>query len=202
MEGVQDEKMRYDYSYKFSLPHVVKARLDADIPQANAFAITTVLFPGVLVTLAQLIVDNKSNAPAWRALRFFMYCSILLNLSGTTIALVIIKMCTDLHYRAYRIVISDPASVPARLPKEGLSKHRLLDHYQLLEEFGMPWGYRVLDIGAGFWAIFGNAFTLVSFIMWVWLSGDTLIASLTMVVTIPPVFGVAYAMLLTKQLYP
>ncbi|KAG8811397.1 hypothetical protein FRC17_002465, partial [Serendipita sp. 399] len=50
---------------EFSLPHVVKTRIEADIKQANAFAITTALFAAVLMTLAQLIADKDKDTPAW-----------------------------------------------------------------------------------------------------------------------------------------
>ncbi|PVF92205.1 hypothetical protein CPB86DRAFT_667663, partial [Serendipita vermifera] len=152
------------------LPQAVRSRVDADVMQANAFAITTALFAGVLFSLAQTFTEPDAKRPAWRALRFFTYSSIVINLSGTTLALVLIKLCTELPCRAQRMIISNPSSLPARLARDGVPRDLLLNHYALLEEFGMPKGYRFLDAGAAFWVLSGNIFTFVSIMMWVWLA--------------------------------
>jgi hypothetical protein len=152
-----------------------------------------------LISLAQLLASPEANTPAWRTLRFFNYSSIIINLSGTTLALVLIKMCSELQCRAHRLIIRDPSSLPARFAKDGIPKQLLLNQYQLLESFGMPRGYRLLDTGAAFWVLSGNVFTFVSVMMWIWLAGDTIIASVTTVAMAVPIFGVAYAIVLTKR---
>ncbi|PVF90933.1 hypothetical protein CPB86DRAFT_668417, partial [Serendipita vermifera] len=169
-DDVSSEKDRLHYSQDFQLPQAVRSRVDADVMQANAFAITTALFAGVLFSLAQTFTEPDAKRPAWRALRFFTYSSIVINLSGTTLALVLIKLCTELPCRAQRMIISNPSSLPARLARDGVPRDLLLNHYALLEEFGMPKGYRFLDAGAAFWVLSGNIFTFVSIMMWVWLA--------------------------------
>jgi hypothetical protein len=139
------------------------------------------------------------ETPAWRTVKFFTYSSIMVNLSGTTLALVLIKMCTELQCRSQRLIILDPSSLPARLAKEGIPKELLLDQYKLLEAFGMPRGYKVLDSGASFWVLSGNIFTFVSVMMWIWLAGDLVIASVTSAVMALPIFGVFYAISLTRR---
>jgi hypothetical protein len=159
----------------------------------------TALFAGVLISLAQLLVGSDATSPAWRTLRFFTYSSIVVNLSGTTLALVLIKMCSELDYRARCMVISNPSSLPARVARDGLPRHLLLSRYRLLEEFGMPRGYKMLDAGAAFWVLSGNIFTFVSVMMWIWLSGDIVIALVTTIAMALPICGVVYAIALAKH---
>ncbi|KAG8755820.1 hypothetical protein FRC14_003631 [Serendipita sp. 396] len=190
---------RLRHSREFHLPPIVKSRVQADIEQAQAFAITTALFAAVLISLAQVVQPVDSMTPAWRTFRFFTYSSIVINLSGTTLALVIIKMCSELPYKAHCMVIFDPSSLPARLTKDAIPRDLLLSRYELLEKFGMPRGYKTLDTGASFWVLSGNIFTFVSVLMWVWLAGDTIISSVTTVAIVLPIFGVFYAIFLTKH---
>jgi hypothetical protein len=97
------------------------------------------------------------------------------------------------------MIISDPSSLPARVTKEGIPRHLLLSRYQLLEEFGMPRGYKTLDAGAAFWVLSGNIFTFVSVMMWIWLAGDIIIASVTTTTMVLPICGMVYAIALTKR---
>ncbi|KAG9048057.1 hypothetical protein FS842_000492 [Serendipita sp. 407] len=183
----------------FELPKAVKSRVDAEIQQANAFAITTALFAGALLSLVQLEVNGQST-PAWQALRFFTYTAITINLTGTTLALVLIKLCSDIESVAVHMILSDPASLPARISHgDKVPIHLLGKPYELLEQFGMPRGYRVLDFGASIWITAGNLFTFVSVTMWVWLAEDVAVAGASMIGTVPALAGLVYAFTLTRR---
>ncbi|KAG9055734.1 hypothetical protein FS842_001406 [Serendipita sp. 407] len=199
LDDTVDDRERLRHSQEFHLPPIVKSRVDADIQQAHAFAITTALFAAVLISLAQLVEPVDQRTPAWRALRFFTYSSVVINLSGTTLALVLIKMCSEVQFKAHSMIIFDPSSLPARVAKDGIPREILQNRYELLEKFGMPRGYRMLDAGASFWVLSGNLFTFVSVLMWIWLAGDAVISSVTTIVILFPIFGVAYAIFSTKD---
>ncbi|KAG8825465.1 hypothetical protein FRC17_008637 [Serendipita sp. 399] len=193
------EKERLYYSQEFQLPQIVRSRIEADVQQATAFAITTALFAAVLASLAQLVIIPDNQSPAWRTLHFFTYSSIIINLSGTTLALVLVKMCTELPYTAHRLTLTDPSSLPARVVLDGIPRQLMLHRYKLLEEFGMPRGYKLLDAGASFWVLSGNIFTFVSVMLWIWLASDITIAAVTTVAMVLPIFGLTYAIALTKH---
>ncbi|KAG8814394.1 hypothetical protein FRC19_001778, partial [Serendipita sp. 401] len=102
-------------------------------------------------------------------------------------------------FKAHSMIIFDPSSLPARVAKDGIPREILQNRYELLEKFGMPRGYRMLDAGASFWVLSGNLFTFVSVLMWIWLAGDAVISSVTTIVILFPIFGVAYAIFSTKD---
>ncbi|KIM22141.1 hypothetical protein M408DRAFT_292928 [Serendipita vermifera MAFF 305830] len=201
--NIADESNEQDLVYHpqdFELPRAVKSRIDADVQQANAFAITTALFAGALLSLAQLVAQEDARTLPWQTIRFFTYTAISINLTGTTLALVLIKMCSDLESTAQQMVVSIPSSLPARIARgEKLPRHLIMNHYKLLEEFGMSPGYKALDFGAAIWITSGNVSTFVSVIMWVWLAEDKAVAGATMVGTVPAILGLVYAFALTKR---
>ncbi|KAG8754425.1 hypothetical protein FRC14_005089 [Serendipita sp. 396] len=198
LEDIADDRERLRHSQEFHLPPIVRSRVEADIQQAYAFAITTALFAAFLISLAQIVEPLDAKTPAWRALRFFTYSSIVINLSGTTLALVLIKMCSEVQFKAHSMILFDPSSLPARIAKEGIPREILQNRYELLEKFGMPQGYKRLDTGAGFWVLSGNIFTFVSVLMWIWLVGDTVTSSVTTIVILFPICGIIYGIALTK----
>lgn len=159
----------------------------------------TALYAGVLLSLVQLEYPQQSTA-AWEALRFFTYSAITVNLTGTALALVIIKLCSDLESSALQLAVTDPESLPARVMKGGKVKKKLLGtHYELLEQFGMPEGYRLLDFLTSIWIMTGNIFTLTAVTMWVWLAEKKALAGTTMIITGPAILGLAYAFVLTGR---
>jgi len=159
----------------------------------------TALFAGALVSLAQLVATNDTSSPAWDALRFFTYAAIAINLSGTTLALIIIKMCTDVAFTAQRLLISDPRSWPARLARgESLPREILGDQVQFPVAFGMSRGYIWLDWGAAVWFLLGFLSTFASLTLWIWLTQSFLVAATLLLVIAPSVFGVISVIFLTN----
>lgn len=162
----------------------------------------TALFAAALLTLVQVIVEEGSRTTAWRVLRVVTYCSIFINLTGTTLALILIKMCTDLETIARRLIVLHSHSWPARIARgEKLSRELLIDSYRLLEAFGMSKGYRVLDQGAAMWIIFGNILTFISVILWVYVAEDIVVAGTTMIAIVPALLGLTFAFYINKPLF-
>lgn len=188
-ETKEEKQLRY-LAHNFVLPHVVKHRLEADVKQANGLAITTALFAGALVSLAQLVATNETSSPTWEALRFFIYGAIAVNLSGTTLALIIIKMCTDIPCIALERVLDQPSSWPARCARgEPLPLKLLRDPVQMLVQFGMSRHYNALDWGAGIWVIIGYINTFSAMTLWVWLTQTPAVAVVLMVIIVPAFLG-------------
>lgn len=141
-----------------------------------------------------MITENGSKTAASQALRVITYCSVIINLTGTTLALIIIKMCTDLEVIAQGLIIERPSSWPARIARgEKLTRDLICDPYGLLEAFGMSKGYKMLDQGVSLWIIFGNLLTFASVIVWVYAVEDIVVAATTMVGVVPALLGLTFA---------
>lgn len=150
----------------------------------------TALFAGALVSLAQLVATDDTKSSAWDALRFFVYTAISVNLSATALALIIIKLCTDLPCLAQQRMLTEPSSWPSRCAYgEPLPLRLLGDPVQMLVEFGMSRRYNALDWGAAVWIIIGHINTFAALTLWVWLTQSYVVAAASMVMIIPALFG-------------
>lgn len=159
----------------------------------------TALFAAGLLSLVQAIVSMQAKSTALQILRVITYCSVFINLSGTTLALILIKMCTDLETIARRLIITNTASWPARVARgETLGEDLLTSPYKLVEAFGMSRGYRRLDQGAAMWIIFGNLLTFISVILWVYVTEDIAVAGATMVGVVPALLGLTFAFYINR----
>jgi hypothetical protein len=129
------------------------------------------LFAGGLTTLDSRIGDNFNgyDSPAsWKALRFFLYSAIMLNLSGSFLALMIIKICIDMQLTAYE----------QNLPPSPYVKSTVTD---LLSKYGMsPW-YWLVNRSFVFISLLAWVCTFLTLSFWVLLSETLVLAVVTMV---------------------
>jgi hypothetical protein len=143
-----------------------------------------------------MVPDDHPSDAGWGALRFFIYSAVILNLSGTFLSFMAIKMCTDLPHHAQQMVLLDEKSWPSLVARgETLSKRLLTDHWLLLKEFGMSSRYKPMDALFVYIVIFGGLYTFVAVIIWIWLTESYAVAGATMVTVVPAVASVAYGII-------
>jgi len=131
------------------------------------------------------------------ALKFFTYSAIILNLTGTFICLITIKMCTDVPHRAQQAVLLNPNSWAAKIADgtQALPPGILISHHALLEAFGMSKKYRWIDtIVFSSIIIFGFFYTIISVVLWVWLSSSYVSAGAVMITAVPAFFAAIYVL--------
>jgi hypothetical protein len=147
------------------------------------------------LTLAQMIPDDHPDTAAWETLQFFIYSSIILNLSGTFLCLMAIKMCTDLPHHAQQLALSNPDSWPSRAARnEILPENILKNHWVLLGKFGMSPRYQRLDALFVYVVLFGGLYTFIAVILWVWLTSPHIVAGVIMLTVAPAVLSMTYGL--------
>lgn len=139
------------------------------------------------------MVPGEQGGAGWEALRFFIYSALILNLSGTFLCLMTIKMCTDLPHHAQQMVVLKEDSWPSQVARGAtLSEELLTDHWLLLKAFGISNRYQNMDIVFVFVVLFGGLYTFVAVIFWIWLTESYTLAGATMITVVPAVASVVY----------
>ncbi|KAG8805669.1 hypothetical protein FRC17_005391 [Serendipita sp. 399] len=107
------------------------------------------LLAGVQVGLVQLVAQSDSlpDDATSRALRWFMYAGVLIDLGGTASAIAIVVTSTAATAAARDRIISDKDCLPHRVLNGELIPDLLLREEretELLEEFGIPGTFKIL----------------------------------------------------------
>jgi hypothetical protein len=149
------------------------------------------LFAGILMSLAQMVLNTDNSSAAWETLRFFVYSAISSNLVAAGCCLWTIYALSDLPYKAQKLAMSDKQSWAYRAGS-GESFGNEISHPRiLLKDFGAD-DYWLQSFGAACWYILGLLLTLLALITWMWVSQSTAVAAAVTVMTIPGVLWLIY----------
>ncbi|KAG8765673.1 hypothetical protein FRC20_006957 [Serendipita sp. 405] len=167
----------------FKLPEVVQADINSWICVANTLAITTALFAAVQISLnaivEQLMFSGKSMP--LRVLRWIMYASVLVNISGTASAISVVNMASSLSSEA-RSQFFKGRDMNSTLPRVLL---RPESSFARLRHFGMPsvflWLTRLMLIS--YFA--GSICLFISFYVWVFITQSKAAAASLLPIGIP-----------------
>jgi hypothetical protein len=125
----------------------------------------------VLLHLSATTPFIPEDSSLTRALHWFIYASLLLNLGSTTSSILSIVMLSDLHSYARQTAIQDPESLPARaLRGEHLQESLFIGNGEiiLLRGFGLG---RIWELARGHMVlcfIMGMLCSFAEIALWVW----------------------------------
>jgi hypothetical protein len=164
------------------------------------------LLASALVSLVQTVasVSTDTTSPSWQALRGFIYSAIILNLSGAFLALMTIKMCSDLPVVAQQKLIDGltTSNVPmssivepdwitpehdnipfaATIAGKGVLSVKILgDHFLLLRCFGMSRWYKAVVRISSWVLVAACVCSFAALTLWMFLSESVTTAGLTMI---------------------
>ncbi|PVF93267.1 hypothetical protein CPB86DRAFT_838614 [Serendipita vermifera] len=168
------------------LPSIVNLCVEEMRNDANAVAITSALFAGVLISLAQLI-PHENGGPPREALRLFVFCSIVVNVTSSGLSSCNSWMFSGVPRQAAMLILADPDSLPYKvvISKQLLNSEIMSDRMRLLTKFGMN---RLL-VRTHYWGawtfLFGNALTFTAFVIWVWAEQSRVVAGTSMIFVVP-----------------
>ncbi|GLB42671.1 hypothetical protein LshimejAT787_1201200 [Lyophyllum shimeji] len=197
----------------YELPRTPKEVMEAWMPRLQAVAIVTALLAGIeaqlLSSLAELTPDSTA---ADRAVRFFAYSGLLLNLGATLSTILLLIAVASLPTAARQIYVSCAHSYPRRIfhshgSRKAELNQRLLEgngETYLLRAFGIArgWGFMLRHCISCFMG--GVMCTFVHISINLWLVEDTVVAGVVMPVVffsmVPP--AVAFVFLMNSPACP
>jgi hypothetical protein len=160
-----------------------------------ASQLKSALFAGVLITLAQLIpaVDGGTSR---EVLRFFVSCSIVVNLTSSGLASCNSVIFSGLPRRAAMLILLDPDSLPYKVAvvNQPLTSEIMSDRMRLLTKFGL----KRLFLSTNYWGtlafLFGNVLAFTSLVIWIWTEQSRVVAGTSMIFVVPCAISLFYAL--------
>jgi hypothetical protein len=149
------------------------------------------LFAGILMSLAQMVLNTDNSSAAWETLRFFVYSAISSNLVAAGCCLWTIYALSDLPYKAQKLAMTDKQSWAYRAGTGESFGNEISHPRVLLKDFGAD-DYWWQAFGAALWYMLGLLLTFLALITWMWTSQSTAVAAAVTVMTIPGVVWLVY----------
>ncbi|PVF91718.1 hypothetical protein CPB86DRAFT_659790, partial [Serendipita vermifera] len=154
------------------------------------------LFAGVLITLAQLIPEGNGG-PSREALRFFVSCSIVVDLTASGLASCNSWMLSELPRRAAMLILTDSDSLAYKVAveKQLMSSAIMSNRTRLLIKFGMNkpflWSHYCTTLAF----LSGNVLTMLSATTWISTQHSSAVAGSSMLFVVPCFISLFYTLI-------
>jgi hypothetical protein len=149
-----------------------------------------------MAAIAQIVAANDADkSAAWETLRFFVYSSVVTNLTSAAISLIVLEIFSFSSTDAQWCALNSSKSWPFRIAQgELLPMHILQADGQLLQQFGIGSHYnigRFIQISI-IWRFAGIILSIVGIWLWICLTASKVIVAAMSVVIFPAVLTFFY----------